>query len=126
MHIIRAADREHKVGPAEYFTGEVDMLELDGGGALLVTFAPRARTAWHAHPHGQTLHIVSGVARIGREQSAVEELHPGDAVRFEPGERHWHGASPDGPMSHVALARTDEDGRPTYWQEHVNDNDYGR
>jgi quercetin dioxygenase-like cupin family protein len=124
MHITRAADRKHADGPAKYFTGDVDLLELDGLGALLVTFAPRARTAWHTHPHGQTLHIVSGVARIGREGS-IEELQPGDAVRFEPGERHWHGASPDGPMSHVALARSDEDGLPTYWQEHVSDDEYG-
>ena len=126
MQITRAADRKHKDGPSEHFTGAVDMLELDGPGALLVTFAARARTAWHTHPHGQTLHIVSGIARIGRDQASIEELHPGDVVRFEPGERHWHGASPGGPMSHVALARTDDDGRPTYWQEHVSDDEYGR
>jgi quercetin dioxygenase-like cupin family protein len=125
MQIIRAADQDHRDGPAEHFTGEVDMLALDGPGALLVRFAPSARTAWHTHPHGQTLYVVSGVARIGREGSAVEQAHAGDTVRFEPGERHWHGASPEGLMAHVALARTDEKGLPTYWEGHVSDEEYG-
>jgi quercetin dioxygenase-like cupin family protein len=125
MQITRAAERTHTPGPAEWFTGDVDMLEIAGPGVLLVTFAPRARTAWHTHPHGQTLHIVSGTARVGREGGPVEELQPGDAVRFEPDERHWHGAAVDGEMSHVAIAGTDEQGRPTYWQEHVSDDEYG-
>jgi quercetin dioxygenase-like cupin family protein len=125
MQITRATDRTHKPGPADWFTGEVDMLELAGPGAVLVTFAPRARTAWHTHPHGQTLHIVSGTARVGREGGPVEEAVEGDAVRFEPGERHWHGAAPGGPMVHVALAQTDDEGRPTYWEEQVSDAEYG-
>ena len=104
MKITRAADRTHKPGPSDWFTGEVDMLEIAGPGTLLVTFGPRARTAWHTHPHGQTLHIVSGVARIGRDGGTVEELQPGDAVTFEPHERHWHGAAPGGEMAHVAIA----------------------
>ena len=94
-------------------------------GSLLVTFGPRARTAWHTHPHGQTLHIVSGVARIGRDGGTVEELQPGDAVTFEPHERHWHGAGPGGEMAHVAIARPDDDGRPTYWEARVTDAEYG-
>jgi quercetin dioxygenase-like cupin family protein len=125
MQITRAADRTHKPGSPDWFTGEVDLLEIAGPGVLLVTFAARARTAWHTHPHGQTLHIVSGTARAGREGGPVEELQPGDAVHFAPGERHWHGAAPGGEMSHVAIAQTDDEGRPTYWEELVSDADYG-
>ena len=125
MQITRAADRTHKPGPGDWFTGGVDMLELAGPGAVLVTFEPRARTAWHTHPNGQTLHIVSGTARVGRAGGPVEELDAGDAVRFDPGERHWHGAAPGGAMSHVALAQPDADGVPTYWEAHVTDDEYG-
>jgi quercetin dioxygenase-like cupin family protein len=125
MKITRAADRTHKPGPRDWFTGEVDMLDIVPPGALLVTFAPRARTAWHTHPHGQTLHIVSGVARVGRDGGPVEELQPGAAVTFEPLERHWHGAAPGGEMAHVAIAEPDEEGRPTYWDVHVTDAEYG-
>lgn len=124
MQIKRAADRTARPGPADWFTGEVTLMEISGLGALLVTFKPRARTAWHTHPHGQTLHIISGIARIGRDGGPVEQLEPGDAVVFEPGERHWHGAAPEGPMSHVAIAGLDEDGIPTYWQTHVTDAEY--
>jgi len=125
MEITRADERPHKPGPADWFTGEVDMLEIVAPSALLVTFGPRARTAWHAHPRGQTLHILSGLARIAREGGAVEELRAGDAVTFAPGQRHWHGAGPAGPMSHIAIAQPDGDGKPAYWQEHVTEEEYG-
>lgn len=124
MRIIRSADRTEKPGPADWFTGEVSLFEIAGPGALLVTFAPRARTAWHTHPRGQTLHIVSGSARIGRDDGSVEQLEPGDTVRFDPDERHWHGAAPEGPMSHVAIAELDEDGQPTHWLTHVTEGEY--
>lgn len=125
MEITRGPDREHKAGPAEWFTGEVDILEIVPPGALLVTFQPGARTAWHTHPHGQTLHVVLGTARIGRDEGAPEELGAGDRVTFAPGERHWHGAAPGGAMSHLALAQPDADGQPTHWQAHVTDAEYG-
>src|SRR2546430_239763 len=52
-----------------WFTGQVWMDEfgiLPGLGvrALRVTFSPGARTAWHAHPGGQVLHVVDGVGRV--------------------------------------------------------------
>ena len=124
MEITRSSDRGPRRGPAEWFTGEVHLLELAWPGSLLVTFAPGARTAWHTHPNGQALHIVAGVARVGGADGAVRELQPGDRVEFGPGERHWHGAGPDGPMTHVALARPDDGGQTTDWEDHVTDADY--
>ncbi len=125
MEVMRSADRPRRPGPAEWFTGAVEMLPIVAPGALLVTFQPGARTAWHTHPRGQTLHVVTGVARVGRADGTTAELEPGDAVTFAPGERHWHGATSAAPMAHVALAEPDEHGEPTYWAEHVSDAEYG-
>jgi oxalate decarboxylase/phosphoglucose isomerase-like protein (cupin superfamily) len=68
-----------------------------------VTFEPGARTAWHTHPLGQTIIVTSGLGRAQREGGPVEEIRPGDVVWFEPGEKHWHGASPDVAMTHIAI-----------------------
>ncbi len=125
MEIVRAADRARQAGPADWFTGRVELRSIAPPEALLVTFKPGARTAWHTHPCGQALHIVSGVARVGRDDGTVEELHPGDLVTFAAGERHWHGAGPDAEMAHVAIARTAADARPADWQAHVTDIEYG-
>jgi quercetin dioxygenase-like cupin family protein len=59
-----------------------------------VTFEPGARTAWHTHPLGQTLIIVSGFGRVQREDGPIEDVRPGDVVWFPPGLKHWHGPSP--------------------------------
>lgn len=134
MNITRARDAAAatKQGPAEYFTGKVrlDAITTEPYAsdlrALLVTFEPGARTAWHTHPCGQLLHIVSGVGRVQRESGPVEEVMPGDVVWFEPGERHWHGAAPDRAMTHLAVLRADASGNTATWQEHVSDADYDR
>jgi quercetin dioxygenase-like cupin family protein len=91
---------------------------------LRVSFEPAARTAWHTHPHGQTLHILSGVARLQREGEPIMEAYPGDTVWFEPNERHWHGAAEGRTMVHLALQRTDAQATSAYWQEHVTDETY--
>jgi quercetin dioxygenase-like cupin family protein len=91
-----------------------------------VSFEPGARTAWHAHPHGQLLHIVAGIGRVQRAGEPVIEVHPGDSVWIEPGERHWHGAAPHCLMVHVAAQIAGDDGSSAAWFEHVTDTDYGR
>ncbi|ESZ31567.1 cupin [Mesorhizobium sp. L2C066B000] len=89
-----------------------------------VTFEPGARTAWHTHPLGQTLIVVSGLGRVQRQGGPVEEIRPGDVVWFAPGEKHWHGASPRTAMTHIALQEV-KDGKVVDWLEHVSDGDYG-
>jgi quercetin dioxygenase-like cupin family protein len=74
--------------------------------AAHVHFTPGARTAWHTHPHGQTIFVTEGVGLCQREGAAVEVIRPGDRVFFEPGKYHWHGAAPDRFMAHVACSRT--------------------
>jgi quercetin dioxygenase-like cupin family protein len=88
-----------------------------------VTFEPGARTAWHTHPLGQVLIVTAGYGLVQREGGAVEEIRPGDVVWFEPGERHWHGASPTTALTHIAIQEA-LDGKVVDWLEHVTDEEY--
>lgn len=130
MKIVRANTVATKRGPAEYFTGEVSINEVspaDSGSDVrvaFVTFAPGARTAWHTHPHGQLLQILSGAGRVQRAGEGIIDVSPGDVVWFEPGERHWHGAATDRAMVHLAVQRADASGQAATWQEHVSDQEY--
>ncbi|WP_349961145.1 cupin domain-containing protein [Rhizobium sp. ZPR3] len=127
MDIKRSGFQPSAKGPEDYFTGVVRIdAPFSGRGNLsgaTVTFEPGARTAWHTHPFGQTLLVVSGLGRVQREGGPVEEIRPGDIVWFAPDEKHWHGASPDCAMSHIAIAEK-ENGSPVTWLEKVSDADY--
>jgi len=129
MNIKRAGSQPSAKGPADWFTGTVRIDPLftapapaRAGGAA-VTFEPGARTAWHTHPLGQTLIVVTGVGRVQRDGGQVEEIHPGDVVWFAPGEKHWHGASPTTAMTHMAVQEA-LDGKMVEWLEHVTDAQY--
>ncbi len=131
MNIVRAASAKSKQGPAGYFTGTVWLEDLSAAGAAesavriaRVSFEPGARTAWHTHPHGQTLHILSGIGRVQQAGGAVIDVHPGDVVWFSPGERHWHGAGPETAMVHLAVQLADAGGNAATWLEHVTDAEY--
>ncbi|WP_114943392.1 (R)-mandelonitrile lyase [Microvirga calopogonii] len=129
MDIKRAGSQASGKGPAEYFTGTVRIDPLfsppDPARVVgtLVTFEPGARTAWHTHPLGQTLIVMTGLGLVQREGGPIEEIRPGDVVWFEPGEKHWHGASPTTAMSHIAIQEK-LNGSPVDWLEHVTDEQY--
>lgn len=127
MKISQAGSAPSAKGSAEYFTGNVRIDgPFSGSGNLsgaTVTFEPGARTAWHTHPLGQTLLVTSGLGLAGRSGGKVQEIRPGDTVWFEPGEKHWHGASPDCAMTHIAVAEM-KDGKAVDWLEHVTDAEY--
>ena len=118
-------------GPADWFTGNVfidgvrNPDEQSAVGAAHVRFTPGARTAWHTHPKGQTLYVTDGIGLVARrgEDGAdeVREIRPGDVVYIEPGELHWHGATPTRFMAHVAIQ---EAGEVVTWLEHVSDTEY--
>jgi quercetin dioxygenase-like cupin family protein len=115
---------------ADYFTGTVwqdPIFEAPGPArirAAWVRFEPGARTAWHTHPLGQTLHITAGVGRVQIWGGAIREVRAGDTVWFAPGEKHWHGAAPNMTMTHIAMQEA-LDGKHVEWLEHVNDAQYG-
>jgi quercetin dioxygenase-like cupin family protein len=129
MEIKRSSSRPTDAGSASYFTGTVRIEPLFEApkparvrGAS-VTFDPGARTAWHTHPLGQTLIVVSGVGRAQRWGGPIEEIRPGDVIWFPPGEKHWHGASPTTAMTHIAI-QEQLDGRAVEWMEQVSDEQY--
>ncbi|MFI9781158.1 cupin domain-containing protein [Streptomyces sp. NPDC051956] len=120
-------------GPEEWFNGDVWFDVIHAGQepsrirANMVRFAPGARTARHHHAVGQTLHIIAGVALIGTRDGTVYAAHPGETVTCPPGEEHWHGATEDRFMQHLALwdgTAPDDDRPETTWLEHVADAQY--
>jgi quercetin dioxygenase-like cupin family protein len=129
MKITRAGSLPSGKGPSDWFTGTVRIDPLwpvtapARAAGNLVTFEPGARTNWHTHPLGQMLIVTSGRGRVQREGGPVEDIRPGDVVWFEPGERHWHGASPETAMSHIAIQES-LDGKAVDWLEPVADGDY--
>jgi quercetin dioxygenase-like cupin family protein len=129
MKIKRSGTEPSAKGPEDWFTGTVRIDPLfDPGdparaGGALVTFEPGARTAWHSHPLGQILIVTTGSGWVQREGGRREEIHPGDVIWFEPGERHWHGATATTSMSHIAIQEK-LDGKNADWMEKVTDDQY--
>lgn len=129
MEIKRAGTQPSGQGPAEWFTGHVRLDPLFTApeparvAGAAVTFEPAARTAWHTHPLGQTLVVLSGVGRAQREGGPIEEIRAGDVIWFAPNEKHWHGAAPTTAMTHIAIQEA-QDGKTVDWLEHVGDEQY--
>jgi quercetin dioxygenase-like cupin family protein len=117
-------------GPEEWFTGSVyiDAVAAPSDAAQVsassVHFTPGARTAWHTHPNGQTIWVTEGVGLCQRRGGLIEVIQPGDRVFFEPGEEHWHGATPTRLMTHIAIVQVDDQGNTATWGDHVTDDEY--
>jgi 4-carboxymuconolactone decarboxylase len=128
MKITRAHSAPSK-GPAEYFTGSVQIQSRFQGdpparvGGAFVTFDPEARTAWHTHPLGQTLVVTAGRGWVQAEGAPRQEINVGDVVWIAAGEKHWHGATATEAMTHFAVAEA-LDGKSVDWLEHVTESQY--
>jgi len=131
MQFTRSAGKS-TTGPAAWFTGTVfidGIRNPDEGstvGCAHVRFTPGARTAWHAHPKGQTLYVTDGIGYVATRSNGVQEIRPGDVVYIEPDEEHWHGATADRFMAHVAIQEADATGQVVTWLDHVTDEEYER
>jgi quercetin dioxygenase-like cupin family protein len=129
MEVKRAGSQPSSKGSADWFTGTVRIDPLFQCAAparavgASVTFEPGARTAWHAHPLGQTVIVTAGCGWAQREGGPVEVIRPGDVVWFPPGEKHWHGATATTGMTHIAIQEA-LDGKTVEWMEHVSDEQY--
>jgi quercetin dioxygenase-like cupin family protein len=129
MNIHLAGSRPTRRGPKEYFTGTVlqdPIIVADAPARIVATrvaFEPGARTAWHSHPLGQTLYVISGIGRVQTKGEPVREIRPGDVVWIPPGEKHWHGGSPTNAMVHIAMQES-LDGNYATWMEQVTDAEY--
>lgn len=132
MEVTSQKDRGGVIeGSPELFTGDASIEMLFGingprnfSGAY-VTFLPGSRTAWHSHPAGQTLVVTDGTAWVQLEGQERQELEVGDVIWTPPGVRHWHGATPYRPMTHIAL-QSGVDGEVVDWQELVTDEEYDK
>ncbi|MFJ7793868.1 cupin domain-containing carboxymuconolactone decarboxylase family protein [Pseudomonas sp. NPDC096950] len=126
QQIRRAGTQASATGPAEHFSGKVrvDPLfpasgEINASGAY-VTFEPGVRSAWHTHPAGQRLVVISGVGLTQEWGKPVQEIRPGDVIVCPPGVKHWHGAAPTSAMTHLAVTGV-VDGKSVQWLEKVTD-----
>ena len=131
MKIFKAGTRAQKKAPVDWFHGNVfqePIIEAPDPArvrAIKVSFEPKARTAWHTHPLGQTLFVVSGVGLVGLRNQSPQIIKVGDTVWIPPEEEHWHGATKDSIMQHIAIQEA-IDNKVATWFEQVSDNDYYR
>ena len=131
MKIVASIERGCRKAPAEWFTGDAWVDEIVSGAAPLrlqavyVTFSPGARTAWHTHPVGQVLQVVSGLGWVQLEGEAARAIRPGDVVVIGPGENHWHGAEAGHTMVHLAMHEPDDSGKTVVWGRKVTEEEYG-
>ncbi|HWB32982.1 MAG TPA: cupin domain-containing protein [Acidobacteriaceae bacterium] len=130
MKILTAEMLGCRRGPEEYFTGTVwiDAVAAPPAPAHFranrVAFEPGAHTAWHSHPVGQALHVLSGLGWVQLKGEAAQAIRPGDTVWIEPGEVHWHGAAAGRTMVHLAMQEADAGGVDVVWLEKVSDAEY--
>ncbi|MEM1307234.1 MAG: cupin domain-containing protein [Pseudomonadota bacterium] len=129
MEVFRSGDRPTVLANPEYFSGTVyqnPIIQAPDPArvrALHVSFLPGGRTAWHTHPLGQTLFVLSGVGLLQKKGEAIQQIRAGDTVWIAPDEVHWHGATPDQAMVHIAIQEA-LDGSNVTWMQHVTDEEY--
>jgi 4-carboxymuconolactone decarboxylase len=129
--ILRADQAPSIFGPENHFIGKVKMDTLtepvpgSRPRVLNITFAPGARTAWHSHPLGQILIVTSGSGFIQQRGGPIQAIHEGDVIWTPPNVQHWHGAGPNGPMTHISIY-DEPSGQVTQWLEQVTDAEYAK
>lgn len=117
------------LAPADYFTGHVWLNILAPNEAGMhcqvanVLFEPGARTSWHMHEGGQVLLVTDGVGHYQEKGKPIRVIHKGDAIIIAPGIEHWHGASPDKSVTHIAINPNSENG-VVKWLKPVTDAEY--
>src|SRR6476659_9147292 len=129
LTIDRAGSRAIERAPEANFTGDVrverlyDAVDPSQSSGGFVTFAPRARTAWHSHPGGQILIVTAGIGRVQVWDEPIQEIGTGDVVKIPAGVKHWHGASPNASMTHLGITEQ-RNGTAVQWMEKVSDEQY--
>lgn len=129
IKITRNGSTPSQQGSESYFTGNVRIDAPFSGtesarvGGATVTFEPGARTAWHTHPLGQTLIVTHGRGWLQEEGGEIRDMSVGDIVWIPEGVKHWHGATPENAMTHIAIAES-LNGSPVEWLEKVTDAQY--
>src|SRR4030095_16564482 len=122
--------RKGEKAPAEYFTGIawVEMLVPDNRTFNCqignVIFEPGARNNWHTHPGGQILLITDGTGYYQERGKPIQLLLQGSVVKIPPNVVHWHGATPDASLTHIAISTNIQKGGVVDWLQPVTDEEY--
>lgn len=120
-----------KAAPTEYFTGKAFVKTLVAADAITncnvsnVAFEAGCRNNWHTHPSNQILIVKEGTCYYQEEGKPLQKIAAGGTINILPGIRHWHGASPDEPMVHIAININTEKG-VVNWMEPVTDEAYNK
>ncbi len=129
---MRRIERSHnpvETAPAAAIVGTAWIAPVarpDGPSRLIVddvTFSPGSHTIWHTHPCGQLLLVTAGAGWLQARGRAALKVRDGDAVWIEPGEEHWHGATPDQLLRHLSI-QEHEDGKQATLGEPLTDDSY--
>ena len=127
--LTRNGEGQKSKGSADYFTGDVEVESITAPNetskfsVAYVTFQAGARSAWHTHPAGQHLIVVEGIGLTQEEGKPVQEFRAGDVLYCPSNVKHWHGASPNSHMKHIAITGN-SNGNTVTWLEHVTDEEY--
>ncbi|NQX56549.1 cupin domain-containing protein [Pedobacter panaciterrae] len=115
--------------PADYFSGTAwvnILVPKDETGHYSVgdvVFEPGCRNNWHTHPAGQILLITDGEGYYQEKGKPARSLSKGDVVVIPSDVMHWHGATADKSLTHIAISNITENG-PVTWLEPVTDEEY--
>lgn len=115
--------------PADWFTGNVflqPLLEKDSNNNFVmgsVSFEPGSRTKWHSHPKGQVLIVTEGEGINQEKGKPVQIIKKGDVVNIPANVPHWHGATTNRKMTHIAITNYDGNVNAN-WLEIVSDEEY--
>lgn len=116
-------------GSSEFFTGKVKVDSLfqpnvpSRTAGAYVTFSPGARSAWHTHPLGQILIVTEGNGLVQQWGEPIREIKKGDVIWTPPDQKHWHGATANSSMTHIAI-QEQFNGKTVNWMEKVSDEQY--
>ena len=129
--LVKNGEGQKFKGSEEYFTGDVEVESITSPnssshfGIAYVTFQAGARSAWHTHPAGQHLIVVEGIGLTQEDGKPIQEFRAGDVLYCPPNLKHWHGASPNSYMKHIAITGV-SNGSGVVWMEKVTDEEYNK
>lgn len=118
-----------EVSTVDNHTGTVWLNELSKADSSLdinvamATFAQGAKLDWHIHPAGQILMITDGTGYYQEKDKPIQVVRKGDIIKCAPGVPHWHGASPNGSFTYLAVS-TNSAKNKTVWLQRVTDTEY--
>ncbi|HVZ25366.1 MAG TPA: cupin domain-containing protein [Sediminibacterium sp.] len=129
MDTEKLVQQGFKPAVVAYFSGKAYIKPLVAADAITnclvseVVFEAGCRNNWHTHPSNQILIVKTGTCYYQEAGKPLEKIPAGGVINVLPGIRHWHGASPDDPMVHIAININTEKG-VVNWMEPVSEEDY--